>query len=312
MDNINKTTKSVALTKLVQEFNLEAIYVPEKIDEVIITRPEINRPGLPLAGFFDYFDPERIHVIGRVEAIYLAKCSPEERRTKIRCFMERKPVCIIIARNIGPYPEMLEFAAEFSVPMYKTPMSTSSFTSAIIASLNVHLAPTITRHGVLVEIYGEGVLILGDSGIGKSETAIELIKRGHRLIADDAVEISRVSDKTLVGKAPEIIRYYMELRGIGIIDIRRIFGAGSVKETEKIQLVINLEPWIEGKLYDRMGIENEYMDILGINVPSITVPVRPGRNLAVIMEIAAMNARLKRMGYNTAEEFNKKLEEIYK
>ena len=226
--------------------------------------------------------------------------------------MERKPICIIIARNIGPYPEMVEFAAEFSIPMFKTSMSTNSFVSAIISSLNVHLAPTITRHGVLVEIYGEGILILGDSGIGKSETAIELIKRGHRLIADDAVEISRVSEKTLVGKAPEIIRYYMELRGIGIIDIRRIFGAGSVKETEKIQLVINLEPWIEGKLYDRMGIENEYVDILGINVPSITVPVRPGRNLAVIMEIAAMNARLKRMGYNTAEEFNKKLEEIYK
>ena len=207
---------------------------------------------------------------------------------------------------------MVEFAEKFNIPIFKTAMSTNSFISAIIASLNVHLAPTITRHGVLVEVYGEGVLIIGDSGIGKSETAIELIKRGHRLIADDAVEISKVSEKTLVGSAPEIIRYYMELRGIGIIDIRRIFGAGSVKETEKIQLVINLEPWIEGKLYDRLGIENETMDILGIKVPSITVPVRPGRNLAVIVEIAAMNARLKKMGYNTAEEFNKKLEEIYK
>ena len=226
--------------------------------------------------------------------------------------MSKKPICIIIARNIGPYPEMVEFAAEYEIPILKTSVSTNSFISSVIASLNVHLAPTITRHGVLVEVYGEGVLITGDSGIGKSETAIELIKRGHRLIADDAVEISKVSEKTLVGRAPEIIRHYMELRGIGIIDIRRIFGAGSVKETEKIQLVINFEPWIEGKIYDRLGMETEYIDILGIKVPYINIPVRPGRNLAVIMEIAAMNSRLKKMGYNTAEEFNKKLEEIYK
>lgn len=310
--NAKSTNNSVALTKLIKEFNLETIFAPENIEEILITRPEVNRPGLPLAGFFDYFDPERIHIIGRVESIYLAKCSPEERREKLRCFMEKKPVCIIIARSISAYPEMIEFAQSYGIPLLKTSASTNSFIASVIASLNVHLAPTITRHGVLVEVYGEGVLLLGDSGIGKSETAIELIKRGHRLIADDAVEISKVSEKTLVGKAPEIIRYYMELRGIGIIDIRRIFGAGAVKETEKIQLVINLEPWIEGKIYDRLGIENEYMDILGIKVPSITVPVRPGRNLAVIMEIAAMNARLKKMGYNTAEEFNKKLEEIYK
>ena len=312
MDNRSKTSKSVALTTIIKEFNLDTIYVPSTLDSIMISRPEVNRPGLPLAGFFDYFDPERIHIIGRVEAIYLAKCTPQERRDKLRAFMEKRPVCIIIARNIGPYPEMLEFAEEFQIPILKTPVSTNSFISSIIASLNVHLAPTITRHGVLVEVYGEGILITGDSGIGKSETAIELIKRGHRLIADDAVEISKVSEKTLVGKAPEIIRHYMELRGIGIIDIRRIFGAGSVKETEKIELVINFEPWIEGKTYDRLGIETEYIDILGINVPYINVPVRPGRNLAVIMEIAAMNSRLKKMGYNTAEEFNKKLEEIYK
>ncbi len=312
MDNNSKTTKSVALTKIISEFNLDIIFAPDNLDEILISRPEVNRPGLPLAGFFDYFDPERIHIIGRVEAIYLAKCTPAERREKLRAFMSRKPICIITARNIGPYPEMIEFAEEFKIPLLKTSVSTNSFISSVIASLNIHLAPTITRHGVLVEVYGEGVLITGDSGIGKSETAIELIKRGHRLIADDAVEISKVSEKTLVGKAPEIIRHYMELRGIGIIDIRRIFGAGSVKETEKIQLVINFEPWIEGKIYDRLGIETEYIDILGIKVPYINVPVRPGRNLAVIMEIAAMNSRLKKMGYNTAEEFNKKLEEIYK
>ncbi len=312
MDNNCKTTKSVALTKLIKEFNLSIIYEPPGLDSVLITRPEVNRPGLPLSGFFDYFDPERIHIIGRVEAIYLAKCTPQERREKLRDFMSRKPVCIITARNIGPYPEMIEFAEEFKIPLLKTSVSTNSFISSVISSLSVHLAPTITRHGVLVEVYGEGVLITGDSGIGKSETAIELIKRGHRLIADDAVEISKVSEKTLVGRAPEIIRHYMELRGIGIIDIRRIFGAGAVKETEKIELVINFEPWIEGKIYDRLGIETEYIDILGIKVPYINVPVRPGRNLAVIMEIAAMNLRLKKMGYNTAEEFNKKLEEIYK
>lgn len=312
MDNNCKTTKSVKLTTLIEEFNLETIYSPGNLDSVLITRPEINRPGLPLAGFFDYFDAERIHIIGRVEAIYLAKCSPQERRERLYAFMERKPICIITARNIGPYPEMIEFAEKFEIPLLKTAVSTNSFISMVIASLKVHLAPTITRHGVLVEVYGEGILITGDSGIGKSEAAIELIKRGHRLIADDAVEISKVSEKTLVGRAPEIIRYYMELRGIGIIDIRRIFGAGAVKETEKIELVINFEPWIEGKLYDRLGIETEYVDILGIKVPSINLPVRPGRNLAVIMEIAAMNSRLKRMGYNTAEEFNKKLEEIYK
>lgn len=312
MDNNSKTTKSVSLTKIIKEFNLDTIYAPENLESIMITRPEINRPGLPLAGFFDYFDPERIHIIGRVEAIYLAKCTPQERRKSLYDFMSRKPICIITARNIGPYPEMIEFAEEFKIPLLKTSVSTNSFISSVIASLNVHLAPTITRHGVLVEVYGEGILITGDSGIGKSETAIELIKRGHRLIADDAVEISKVSEKTLVGRAPEIIRHYMELRGIGIIDIRRIFGAGSVKETEKIELVINFEPWIEGKVYDRLGIETEYIDILGIKVPYINVPVRPGRNLAVIMEIAAMNSRLKKMGYNTAEEFTKKLEEIYK
>ena len=211
-----------------------------------------------------------------------------------------------------PPKEMVQIAEEIKIPLFKTSLSTSSFVSAIIASLNVYLAPKITRHGVLVEVYGEGILILGDSGIGKSETAIELIKRGHRLIADDAVEISKVSEKTLVGQAPSIIRYYMELRGIGIIDIRRIFGMGAVKETEKIELVIKFEQWVEGKMYDRLGLESEYVEILGIKVPAITVPVRPGRNLAAILEIAAMNSRLKKMGYNTAEEFNRRLEEEFK
>lgn len=304
--------KTVLLTKIIKEFNLEIIFAPENLDEIRLTRAEIHRPGLPLTGFFDYFDPLRMQILGLVESIYLEKLDPTVRYERIRAFMERKPVCIVLARDIEPFSEMLDMSREFNIPLLRTKISTNSFVSNIISTLNVELAPTITRHGVLVEVYGEGVLILGDSGIGKSETAIELIKRGHRLIADDAVEISKVSEKTLVGKAPEIIRHYTELRGIGIVDIRRIFGMGAVKETEKIQLVIKLEHWIEGKSYDRMGLDNETFTILGIDIPSITIPVRPGRNLAVVLEIAAMNSRLKRMGYNTAEEFNKKLEEVYK
>lgn len=307
----NKTNNSVKLTVLIEEFNFEKLYVPENIDSVMITRSEIDRPGLQLTGFFDYFSPERIQIIGRVESIYLNQLPDEERYQRLHDYLEKKPVCLIFARSIEPPAELNELAQKFEVPILRTHLSTTNIISAMIASLNIHLAPTITRHGVLVEVYGEGILILGDSGIGKSETAIELIKRGHRLIADDAVEISRVSDKTLVGRAPSIIRHYMELRGIGIIDVRRIFGTGAVKETEKIELVITFEPWVEGKLYDRMGLENEQVEILGINVPSITVPVRPGRNLAAILEIAAMNQRLKKMGYNTAEEFNKKLEEEF-
>lgn len=307
----NKTNNSVELIKIVKEFNLEKIYAPENLNEIMITRSEINRPGLQLTGFFEYFTPERIQILGRVESIYLSQLSDEERYKRLNDYLEKRPVCLIIARSIEPPAEMVELAKKYGVPFFSTGMSTTNFISTLIASLNVHLAPTITRHGVLVEVYGEGILILGDSGIGKSETAIELIKRGHRLIADDAVEISKVSEKTLVGRAPSIIRHYMELRGIGIIDVRRIFGTGAVKETEKIELVIKFEPWIEGKLYDRMGLDNETVEILGINIPSITVPVRPGRNLAAILEIAAMNQRLKKMGYNTAEEFNKKLEEEF-
>ncbi len=311
MDSVT-AQRTVLLTKIIKEFNLEIIYAPENINEIKLTRAEIHRPGLPLTGFFDYFDPLRMQIIGLVESIYLSKLEPEVRCERIRAFMERKPVCIVLARDIEPFAEMLDMSREFDIPLLRTKISTNSFVSNIISTLNVELAPTITRHGVLVEVYGEGVLILGDSGIGKSETAIELIKRGHRLIADDAVEISKVSEKTLVGKAPEIIRHYTELRGIGIVDIRRIFGMGAVKETEKIQLIIKLEHWVEGKSYDRMGLDNETFTILGIDIPAITIPVRPGRNLAVVLEIAAMNSRLKRMGYNTAEEFNKRLEEVYK
>jgi HPr kinase/phosphorylase len=221
--------------------------------------------------------------------------------------MEKCPVAIVFTTDFQPPAEMLHDAKVFGVPLLGTKEKTSAFMAALIAYLNVQLAPRMTRHGVLVEVYGEGILILGDSGVGKSETAIELVKRGHRLIADGAVEIKRVSATTLVGSAPAIIRHYVELRGIGIVDVRRLFGMGAVKDTESIDLVIQLEPWIQGKMYDRLGLDTEKIDILGIEVPTITIPVKPGRNLAIILEIAAMNNRQKKMGYNTAEEFNKKL-----
>ena len=233
----------------------------------------------------------------------------EERRQRLEEFYRSKPVGVIYTTSIEISDETVELAEKYGVPLLRTSKSTSDFMAALIAFLNVELGPRITRHGVLVEVYGEGILLLGDSGVGKSETAIELLKRGHRLIADDAVEIKRVSATTLVGRAPEIIRHYVELRGIGIVDVRRLFGMGAVKETEKIDLVINLEPWQDGKMYDRLGLDEETTDILGIKVPSIVLPVCPGRNLSVVIEVAAMNNRQKRMGYNTSVEFNKRLME---
>ena len=224
-------------------------------------------------------------------------------------YLSLKPPAVIVARGIDPGKDFMEIAETYHVPVLRTTESTSNVVASLVAYLNVELAPRITRHGVLVEVYGEGILLVGDSGVGKSETAIELIKRGHRLIADDAVEIKRVSDKTLLGTAPEIIRHYVELRGIGIVDVRRLFGMGAIKTTERIDLVINLENWIQGKMYDRLGLDEQKTNILGIDVPSITIPVKPGRNLAIILEIAAMNNRQKKMGYNTAEEFNKRLME---
>lgn len=303
-------TYSVSLNSIINEMGLEVLYMPEGAD-VQVTCMDVNRPGLPLAGFFDHFEDQRIQIIGNVERLYLASLSEEERTDRLRDFYSKKPVAVVFARGKGCSEISVRFAKEFGVPLLLTNRATSEFMSALIASLSVSLAPRITRHGVFVEIYGEGVLILGDSGIGKSETAIELVKRGHRLIADDAVEIKKVSAKSLVGTAPEIIRHYIELRGIGIVDVRRIFGMGSVKNSEKIDLVVELEPWVAGKDYDRFGLESETMDIMGIEVTKLTIPVKPGRNLAVILEIAAMNHRQKKMGYNTAEEFNKRLMESY-
>lgn len=299
----NKHT--ISLRKLISEFSFEEIYMPE--EEVLISNPDVSRPGLALSGYFELFDDTRIEVIGRVEHAYLSGLSGEVRKKIVDALLSRKPPALLVSTNLDIFPELLDSARANNVPLLRTKERTSSILAALIASLNVHLAPRITRHGVLIEVYGEGLLLLGDSGVGKSETAIELIKRGHRLIADDAVEIRRVSAKTLVGQAPEIIRHYVELRGIGIVDIRRLFGMGAIKNTERIDLVIKLEPWVQGKMYDRLGLDEETVDILGIKIPAITIPVRPGRNLAIILEIAAMNYRQKKMGYNTAEEFNKKL-----
>ena len=300
-------TYTVELSKIISEFSLEKFYLPEDGEKILIHLMDINRPGLQLAGFFDHYEPQRIQIIGKVEHKYLEAMSEDERKNSIMRFLESKPVAVVISSELEVFPEFVELGEYFEVPILRTSDNTSAFMAALIAFLNVQLAPRLTRHGVLVEVYGEGVLILGDSGVGKSETAIELVKRGHRLIADDAVEIKRVSAKTLVGSAPEIIRHYVELRGIGIVDVRRIFGMGAVKLTEKIDMIINLEPWVQGKMYDRLGLDQETTDIMGIHVPTTTIPVKPGRNLAIIMEIAAMNNRQKKMGYNTAEEFNKRL-----
>ncbi len=301
------TEYSIPLSKIEEEFSLERVTVPENYEDILISTPEVWRPGLALAGFYEIFDKDRISIIGNAEHRYLLRLDPDDRKKKIIDFINAMPVAIIFTRDLIVFEELAENAKRAGIPVFTTRERTSPFMASLISSLNTHLAPRITRHGVLVEVYGEGLLILGDSGVGKSETAIELVKRGHRLIADDAVEIKRVSAKTLVGSAPEIIRHYVELRGIGIVDVRRLFGMGAVKQTEKIDLVINLEPWVQGKMYDRLGLDDEKMDILGNLVSSITIPVQPGRNLAIILEIAAMNHRQKKMGYNTAEEFNKRL-----
>ena len=302
-----KRVYKIPLSKITQDFHLEVIVRPDNFDEIQIVSPEVNRPGLALAGFYEIFEPERIQLIGKAETHYLQSLEPSTKRVMLQKLVDAAPVAIIYTTDLPVDQALIERAETRQVPVLRTPIKTSQIMASLISSLNNYLAPRITRHGGLVEVYGEGILLLGDSGVGKSETAIELIKRGHRLIADDAVEIKRVSDKTLVGSAPELIKHYVELRGIGIVDVRRLFGMGAVKETERIDLVIQLENWVEGKMYDRLGMDEEKINILGIDIPSITVPVRPGRNLAIILEVAAMNYRQKRMGYNTAEEFNKRM-----
>ena len=298
---------SVTLGQLITEFQFELIYGPEGFEKIEITTDDVNRPGFQLAGFFDYFEPQRLQIMGKAENAYVEQFDEAKRTDIFEKLCATGIPAVIVTRNIEVFPELIEAAKKYDVAVLRTNEFTSSVTSALVASLKVSLAPRITLHGVLVELYGEGILILGDSGVGKSETAIELVKRGHRLIADDAVEIKRVSDRTLVGCAPEIIRHFIELRGIGIVDVRRIFGMGAIKETERVDMIINLEQWVEGKMYDRLGMDNQYTDILGLRIPSLTIPVRPGRNLAVIIEVAAMNHRHKSMGYNAAKELNERM-----
>ena len=289
-------------------FKLERVFEPEDIEKVKIRNSDVYRPRIQLAvDYFKYFDNTRIQLFGNVEHAYLSSLSAAKRYEVLDTLFSHNPPAVIITRGLEVYSEMEEAAKKYHIPLYRTATGTSSFMSALIAWLNVELAPRVTRHGVLVEVYGEGVLMLGESGVGKSEAAVELLKRGHRLVADDAVEIKRVSSISLIGSAPEIIRHFIEIRGIGIVDVRKIFGMGAVKDSEKIDLIINIEQWNKEKSYDRLGLENHETEILGISVPSLTVPVRPGRNLAVIVEVAAMNNRQKKMGFNAAEELSERL-----
>ncbi len=293
------------LSQLIEHFSLQACYLPQ--GEVMIEDNDANRPGLALAGFYECFDPARIQLIGRHEYQYLEELRSDLLIARADALMSKHPPALIFTSDLVPQQAFVEAGKHFGVPVLTTSRRTSEFMAALISYLHVELAPQTSVHGVLIDAYGEGVLMLGDSGIGKSETAIELVKRGHRLVADDAVILRRVSDHTLVGEAPEILRHYVELRGIGIIDVKRIFGMGSVKNTQSIDLIIRFEQWEQGKMYDRLGIDTQYEDMMGIQIPKLVIPVCPGRNLAVIVEIAAMNSRQKKMGFNTAQEFNDRL-----
>lgn len=298
---------SVTLKKLISNFNLEIVNLQVDSQKILIYNNDINRPGLQLAGFYEYFDKDRIQIFGKSEMAYMENCPNGEYEKSLEMFFAAKPCVVIVTRSLEIPPKMIELSKKYEVPLLITEEATSTFSSALIALLNVELAPRITRHGVFMEIYGEGVLILGDSGVGKSETAVELIKRGHRFVADDAVELRQVSSTTIVGSSPENIRHFLELRGIGIINVRRLFGISSVKMTEKVDMIVHLEIWDRDKDYDRLGMENRFSSILGIRIPSVTIPVNPGRNLAVIIEVAAMNNRQKKMGYNSAKELMQNL-----
>ena len=298
---------SVKLGKLIEEFELEVLRGVENYQDVLIQREDVNRPGLQLVGFFDYFDAKRMQLLGRVESTYLEQISAEERRKCFDAFLAHDIPALVITRGMEPFPELMEMAEKYDRTILRTQETTTAFMGALIAALRNYLAPRITRHGVLVEVYGEGVLLLGESGVGKSETAIELVKRGHRLVADDAVEIKRVGVKRLVGSAPELIRHYIELRGIGVVDVQQLFGMSAVREDQDIDLVVNLEQWNDETMYDRLGLEQLYTVILDVKVPALTVPVKPGRNLAIIVEVAAMNFRLKRMGIDAAVQFDERL-----
>jgi len=291
---------SVSLQQIIDQFKLTPMTETDRVGEIMITTADVNRPGLQLTGFMEFFGYNRIQVMGNAEMAYLRSLTEGERKMRLDTIFRQQFPCMVVARQLTIFPEMIEVSEKYGIPILQTADYTSAFISGLFRYLNVHLAPRVTIHGVLVEVYGEGILIQGESGVGKSETALEIVKRGHRLIADDLVEIRRVSDTTLLGNAPDIIRHFIEIRGIGLLDVKNLYGVGSVKMQENVNLVINLEIWNSMKNYERVGIDDEYTDILGIRVPSHTIPVRPGRNLAIIVEVAAMNYRQKEMGYNAA------------
>ena len=303
--------RCVSLEKIIQTERLDVVYMPESAGENgakrFVYSTDVNRPGLLLMGFFDHFDAQRIQILGNVETSFLNGLSSEERTEIFEKLFSYPVPALVVTRSLPIPEEVLACARRHDIPVLSSNRSTSRFMSSLISFLNVELAPRITRHGVLINVYGEGVLLIGESGVGKSEAAMELLKRGHRLIADDAVELRAVSDQTLVGSAPELIRYLIELRGVGLVDVRHIFGMGSVMETSRIDFVVQLEPWDGAKQYDRLGMESQFYEILGHKIPSVVIPIRPGRNLAIIIEVATANNRQKRQGYNAAEEFNKRL-----
>ena len=301
--------KGVQLSKMVQELNLHNKTPDVDISKKRITLPDINRPALQLTGYLEHFENERVQIIGYVEYTYLLHLSRENKMEAFERFVASKIPCVIFSTKTEPDEDMINLAIKYDVPIFVTDQTTSTFMAEIIRWLNVELAPCISIHGVLVDVYGEGVLIMGESGIGKSEAALELIKRGHRLVSDDVVEIRRVSDATLVGSAPDITRHFIELRGIGIIDVKTLFGVESVKDTQSIDLVIKLEEWDKDREYDRLGLEEEYTEFLENRVVCHSLPIRPGRNLAVIVESAAVNHRQKKMGYNAAQELYRRVQE---
>ncbi|MDE6110657.1 MAG: HPr(Ser) kinase/phosphatase [Eubacterium sp.] len=293
---------SVSLQKIIDAHSLEIVYLPKAANDILITTNEINRPGIVLTGYTDYFDSLRIQILGWTELGFLQKMDKEEQQKALGYWLGLHPAAAVITRGLEIPDYFIEACEKYQVPLLRTNEETSPFLATLIQYLNTNLAPRITRHGVFCEVYGEGVLILGESGAGKSETAVELIKRGHRFIADDAVEIRKIDDHTLIGSSPNNIRHFIELRGIGMINARRLFGMGAVKVSEKINMVIQLEPWDSTKAYDRLGLDDTYTKILDVKVPVLTIPVNPGRNLAIIIETAAMNNRQKKMGYNAARE----------
>lgn len=308
---MSEQRKSVKLGEIIQEFDLEILCAAPDYENVPLRALDINRPGLPLTGFFEHFDTERLLLIGLTEHTYLGGLTPEQRRERFDRLLSYPVPALILTRGLEAFPECLELAGRHGRTVLRSTQQTSVFMSALISSLFNHLAPQITRSGVMLEVYGEGVLIQGESGVGKSEVAIELLKRGHRLVADDAVEIKVTSRDTLMATAPELIRGYMELRGIGVIDISRLLGMGAIKLVQQVDLVVNLEPWDDSAVYDRFGLESHCTEILGVSVPAATIPVKPGRNLASIVEVAAMNNRNRKMGHNAAQELTNRMDKLF-